>query len=153
MTLLCDQPLGAMVDAMAADRPAPGAGSAAAVCLAMAAACAAKAFRISARHAGDAPALCAAGDRAAALARDALADGQRDIDDFTALLHAPGDPAPERALQADGEALLALAAELRALVETHRTAVIPTLAGDMVAALALGGAAERVARRNLAELG
>ncbi len=150
--MISDQPLGAFVDAVARDQPAPGAGSAAAVCLALAAACAAKAFRISARHEDDAG-LAAAADRAEALARAALADGQRDIDDFTALLESGGDPGPERALQADGEALLAHVAELRALVEAHRAAVIPVMAGDVTAALALTAAAERVVKRNLAELG
>jgi hypothetical protein len=150
---LADMTLAAFVVAMGEDRPAPGAGSAAGAALAMGAACAAKAFRISARHTGD-EALALAAGRAEALALAALADGQRDIEDFTALLHAPhGDPIPARALHADGEALLATAADLRALVEAHRRAVVETMAGDIVAALALAQAAERVQRRNLAELG
>ncbi|HTI67312.1 MAG TPA: cyclodeaminase/cyclohydrolase family protein [Caulobacteraceae bacterium] len=154
MTVISSQSLADFIDAVAADRPAPGAGAAAAVCLALAAGCAAKALRISARHRGGDDALAAAADRVQALARAALDGADRDAADFTALLHAhPGDHDPERALQADGQALLALATEMRRLVHRHQSAVIATLAGDLDAAVALSHAAEQVQRRNLAEMG
>lgn len=145
---LPDQSLSDFIDALAADRPAPGAGAAAALCLALAAGCAAKAFRISARHRDGDAGLTAAADRALALARAALDGAERDAVDFTALLHR--GPDAEQALKTDGEAALSLADQIRDLVRAH--AVIEMMAGDHMAALALCEAAERVERRNLSEL-
>ena len=153
MDVLSDQTLGAFVEAIGADRPAPGAGAAAAVSLALAAACARKAFVISARHRQGDAALTRAAERAGQIGRAALDEAQRDAADFTALLRSsPGDPGPALALEADGEALLALATELCALVEHHRGAVIATMQGDVVAAVALSDAAAQVERHNLAEM-
>lgn len=147
MAGLADMTLATFIAATGEDRPALGAGSTAGAALAMGAACAAKAFRISARHRADA-ALAAAADKADGLARDALTVAQKDADDFTAQLH--GGSAGH-ALRADGEALLTLVQALRALVAAHHDAVIPSLAGDLSAALALADAAQRIQRRNLAE--
>jgi hypothetical protein len=144
---LADMTLAAFLAAMGEDRPAPGAGSAAGAALAMGAACAAKAFRISARHRHD-PAFAAAAEEAERLSRTAMACAQADADDFTALVHRQGS---ETALRIDGEALLAACDALRALVEAHRKAVVPALAGDLAAALALAEAARRIDRRNMAE--
>ena len=153
MTGLSDQSLAAFVEAIAADRPAPGCGAAAAVSLAMAAACAAKAFAISARHVGGDPELAAAAERAGRISRAALDEADRDAADFAALLHAgPGDPAPERALKADGEDLLALAATLGDLVRRHEARIDPRMRGDALAALAMAATAETIERHNLAEL-
>jgi hypothetical protein len=146
------QPVGAFVEALGSTAPAPGAGAAGALALALAAGCAAKAFALSARHTGE-PALTAAAERARDIARVAIAGAARDEADFRKLLHARDDSyAQSRVLRFDGEALLALAADLRHLLEAHGTGVIPSLAADLGAALALTRAFEDIQRRNLAEL-
>ena len=65
--------------------PIPGAGAAGAVALSLGAACAAKAFAISARHTGE-RALNDAAERARRIASIALVGAQRDATDFRAWL-------------------------------------------------------------------
>ena len=146
---IADLDLTALIGAMAADAPAPGAGAAGDVALALGAACAAKAFAISARHKAYEAALAQAAVRARAIAEVALQGAGWDAEAFAELLHGSGPGA----LRRDGTVLLAQAAALRALVEAHRPAVIPAMAGDLTAALALAAAFETIERRNLAELG
>lgn len=147
-----DQSLKALADALAADRPSPGAGAAGDIALALAASCAAKAFAISARHTGMA-ALTEAAGKARGAAGFALAGAEWDAEDFPALLKAAsGAEAPTQALRRDGEAMLALADELKTLLDRHRPDVIPVMAGDLLAAEALLEAFDRIARRNLDDL-
>jgi formiminotetrahydrofolate cyclodeaminase len=153
MTQLLALTLAEFVDAVGQDRPVPGCGGAAAVALALGAACARKALIISARsHGGDA-ALEAAAERCRVIAEAAVQDVQRDADEFRALLKAaPADKAPLFALETDGQVYLALAAELRALLERNADKIDPRLSGDAVAALALTEAFEQIQAHNLAEL-
>ena len=140
----------ALAQAIAADHPSPGCGAAASVALALAAACAGKAFIVSARHRDGDAALGSAAEQARDMGRAAMALAQRDAADFAAVLHsAPGDHEPEHALEADGEAVLSLIADLRALVQSHGEAVIAVMEGDLRAALDLAEACERVQRRNM----
>ena len=72
MPSLSELTLSRFVEAVSEDRPSPGCGGAAAVSLALAAACAGKAFRISARRLGGEAEL-----EAAALYREHLAKQKR----------------------------------------------------------------------------
>jgi len=153
MTPLLALNLAEFVDAVGQDQPVPGCGGAAAVSLALAAACARKALLISARKRGGDAALEAAAERCQVISKAAVEDVQRDADEFRALLKAgPADQAPLVALETDGQAYLALAAELRGLLERHADKIHPELVGDAVAALALAGAFERIQSHNLAAL-
>jgi formiminotetrahydrofolate cyclodeaminase len=153
MTQLLALTLAEFVDAVGRDQPVPGCGGAAAVALALGAACARKAFIISARKRGGDPALEAAAERCRVISQEAVQDVQRDADEFRALLKAgPADEAALFALRTDGQLYLALAAELRGLMERHADQIHPELAGDAVAAVALTEAFERIQSHNLSEL-
>ena len=143
--------LKAFLDAISQAKPAPGAGAAGDVALALAAACAAKAFAISARHVQDAG-LDQAAEQARSIAGLALAGAQWDAEDFTALLKTH-DAAAGGALRRDGEAMLALAAQLRTLIRAHEDHTTAAMAGDLIAAEALIAAFETIERRDLQELG
>ena len=144
-------PLAGFLAAVAADQPAPGAGAAAGVALGLAAACASKALRISGRR-GEDDDLAQAADRAWRLAERAIVSAQDDCEDFPAVLKAPQDADAARRLQADGEAGLKAARELRTLIEAYADRVVPELTGDLAAALHLLDAAEQIITGNLAEL-
>jgi hypothetical protein len=153
MTELLTLTLAEFVDAVGQDQPVPGCGGAAAVALALGAACARKAFVISARRRGGDAALEAAAERCRVISQAAVEDVQRDADEFRALLKAgPSDPEPLMALETDGELYLALAAELRALIGRHADEIDHRMSGDAVAALALTEAFEQIQAHNLAEL-
>lgn len=153
MTSLSDFTLSGFIAAVAADQPSPGCGGAAAVGLALAAACACKAFRVSARRQGGAAALEGAAERCAILWEAALAGAQRDAINFEAMLKAgPQDCEPKQTLEGDGQVLLAMASELRDLVERHGEAIDQPLFADAEASLALIEAFERIQARNLAAL-
>ena len=54
-------------------------------------------------------------------------------------------------LEGDAQVMIAMAAELRALVAQHAEALEPHLVGDAAAALALAGAFEKIQAHNLLE--
>jgi len=153
MTTLPELTLARFVEAVGEDRPAPGCGGAAAVSLALAAACARKAFTISARRHGGQAELEAAAERCRVLSQAAILGVQRDANHFEAFLKAHGrDDEPARALEGDAQVLIALAAEIRALIARHGHAVDAHLAGDAAAALALADAFEQIQTRNLLDV-
>ena len=153
MRSLSELTLAGFVDAVGQDRPSPGCGGAAAVSLALGAACARKAFAISARHQGGEAELEAAAERCRILSEAAIVGVQRDAVNFEALLKGPrGTDQPALALEGDAQVLIALATELRALVERHADAIDARLAGDAAAALALADAFEQIQTRNLMEI-
>lgn len=153
MTSLPELTLARFVEAVGEDRPSPGCGGAAAVALALAASCARKAFIISARRHGGHAELEAAADRCRVLSQAAIVGVQRDASNFEALLKAHGEEQePALALEGDAQVLIALAAEIRALVERHGHAVDAHLAGDAMAALALTNAFERIQTHNLLDV-
>jgi formiminotransferase-cyclodeaminase len=147
---LSDQTLADFVNRLGSTAIAPGSGAAAAVALALAAGCMAKAFALSYRH------TCASGlreaaDHARALATIALECAQRDGDDFHRWLESHSAPAAE-ALRQDARKLFCLASVLKALLATHRDAVIPSLIADLGAALDFIAAFEAIETRNNSEL-
>jgi formiminotetrahydrofolate cyclodeaminase len=149
MTSLSELSLARFVQAVGEDRPSPGCGGAAAVSLALAAACARKAFGISARRHGGEAELEAAAERCRVLSEAAIVGVQRDAANFETLLKTHGADEPALALEGDAQVLIAMAAELRALVERHAHAIDAHLVGDAAAALALTEAFERIETRNL----
>ncbi|HEY8616845.1 hypothetical protein [Phenylobacterium sp.] len=146
---LAAQPLGDMVEAVAADAPAPGSGAAAAVALALAAACAAKAFTITARRLGGDAGLAAAAEEARGLADEALAAGDRDAAGFEAFVaKAPG--AAGELVEAS-DALGRVAERLAALCRAQDAAVRGSLEADIDAALSLAAAAAAIGAVNRAQ--
>jgi len=88
---LTGRPVDAVLELMAAARPDPAAGTAAAVSVALAAALAGKTARLSGRHLGDAE---EAAEEADALRRRALELAEADAE-AVAAMGASGNPAPE----------------------------------------------------------
>lgn len=146
-------PLSQLVDAIAADRPSPGCGVAAASALALGASCAAKAFAISARRRGGDSELEAACAEALDIARDALMGGQQDCEAFPRLLEGGSDDAESvRDLRLVGRRLSQACADLTVLIEEFGATPAPDLQGDLAAAHDLLKACERITARNLAAL-
>jgi hypothetical protein len=138
------------VSGLSSTASTPGAGAAGALALALGAACAAKAFAISARHTAD-KALEASAERARTIAALALEGAQRDAADFRAWLKVHDCEAGAR-LQADAGILFVLADELEALIAEGRLRTIPSLCADLDAALTLLRAGADIEKRNLADL-
>jgi hypothetical protein len=120
------------VQDLASTKVAPGSGAAAAVVLALAAGCAAKAFAISERHRPDA-ALAQAAERALAITRLALDGAQRDGDDFRAWLRSHASEDTE-ALDQDADLMCHAGRALEYLLAQHRPSVSEVMAPDIAAA-------------------
>ncbi len=138
-----------LVEATASDQPAPGCGAAGAVTLSLAAACAAKAFAISARHKSGAD-LPGAANAARTLASSALEHAQQDSDGFRRWLHGEDQALPE--LRSAGSGLLKEAQALIRLIDAHAAVVIPDLQADLMAARRLLEAAAAIQADNLSAL-
>jgi formiminotetrahydrofolate cyclodeaminase len=161
-----DMRVGEFLDELAAARPAPGGGSAAALAVALAAALCAMTAELSVRHLAGAPGLAA---EARGLLRRAAPLAQADADAYAevlAALRAPGQPGG-RQREEQVSAALARASEVPLEVAElgDRVAVLaadvadrgnPAVRGDALAAAQLAAAAARMAAAlvqiNLAEL-
>ncbi|RAK50783.1 cyclodeaminase/cyclohydrolase family protein [Phenylobacterium deserti] len=126
----------------------PGSGSAAAVTLALAAGCLRKAAVITLKRRDD-PDLQRLADEAAALAAAALAGAEEEAESFRALLAAASHAVEEVLEVADG--LTMCAAALLDLAERLEGRVEAVVAGDLLAARALTGAAQQILAANKAE--
>jgi hypothetical protein len=83
----------------------------------------------------------------------ALAGAQRDAANFEAMLKAgPQDCELKQTLEGDAQVLLAMASELRDLVEPHGEAIDQPLFADAQASLVLIEAFERIQARSLVAL-
>jgi methenyltetrahydrofolate cyclohydrolase len=145
-----------LISELASTNPSPGCGAAAAVTLALAAGCVAKAAAISLHHQSDqhdpgAADLREACSEALRLARRALAGAQEDADRFEALLKKDTPRASEQLRETDAD-LLAQCRSLEACIDRIEKRVKPNVAGDLAAARELAGAAARVHRLNLRQL-
>lgn len=144
-----DQSLRELLTAIASREPAPGAGAAAGIALALGLVCARKAAAIMLKHGSEFEGLDGNDARLAELAEAALEAAERDAETFSAALaHEPG---AERALVSEGEAFLELIEEARTTVARVSGRIGANVQGDVLAAQALIGAAETIARSNLAE--
>ena len=139
-----------VISAIGSDRVSPGAGAAGAVALGLAAACAHKAAVVSLKHRPDDAVLAAAVERLAAIARRALLGADRDSNAFRGFIRAPGPQAAAR-LIAVGATLAHLIDSLHSVIDDIEPRVIATLAGDVLAARALAGAARTIQEKNSAD--
>lgn len=139
-----------LMAAIGSGQVAPGAGSAGAVTLALAAACAGKAAVISLKHRPTEPALQGAPEACTEIARLALTDADRDSEAFAQFIRTHNAASAARLIDA-GEALAALRSALLGVVERVERHVERSVAGDLVAARALAEAAGIIQAHNEAE--
>jgi hypothetical protein len=128
----------------------PGAGSAGAVVLALAAACASKAVSVSLKHRPDELELQSALASFAQIAQLALNDADRDSVAFEKFIHDRDSVAVER-LVCEGENLGQLIAALASAIDEIEARIRPNMTGDLIAARAMVDAARRIQERNEAE--
>jgi formiminotetrahydrofolate cyclodeaminase len=147
---LAERPLGKVIEAIASDAVAPGAGSAAAVGLALAAACAGKAVAITNKHRQNDRVLSRAQRILEDIAHRALHGADEDASRFRAFMHEQ-DRASAQDLIDSSKRLQQLGAELRTVLDELKHHVDPIVSGDMKAAQALCGAFSEIQSENLAQ--
>jgi formiminotetrahydrofolate cyclodeaminase len=147
--------IGDFIASIASTGPAPGAGSAAAVGLALGIACARKAMAMTLQHHPETPRLGEIEAHFGGLSETALAGAEADMKCFTAYIEAcrlphddPARPAAERAalenLVAVSENIVAQGKEASRMIGEIRASIIPTMANDIAAALSLIEAARAI---------
>jgi formiminotetrahydrofolate cyclodeaminase len=136
-----------LIDAIGGKDISPGAGSAGAVTLALAAACGAKAASISVKHHPDHAGLRRSLEALERIGRFALAGADADAEAFTAFIkdHRLGTVAQ---LIREGDKLSHLIDVLSATLEDLEPRVDANMVGDIVAARALMQAARTIQRTN-----
>ena len=155
MAEIANTRIGSFLGGIASTEPAPGAGSAAAVVLALGLACARKAVAMTLRHHPDTADLIGLGAHLEGLGEQALAGGDADMRCFTAYIEAMQRPKEDAArapaeqdaladLVAVGENLVAIGDEARAKLLEVKTDIYPTMINDIAAALALIAAARGI---------
>jgi formiminotetrahydrofolate cyclodeaminase len=140
-----------LIESIASRRIAPGAGSAAAVVLALGAACAQKAALVSLKHRPDDERLQQAARNCESIAREALSGAEEDAREFARLLRSPDKAAAAARLLELGHRLERRAEELLRLAATMRPLVIKSVIADLDACEAFARAAKQVEVRNLEE--
>ena len=143
--------VGEFLDELAAARPAPGGGSAAALAVALAAALCAMTAELSARHLAQAPGLAA---ESRGLLRRAAPLAQADADAYAGVLAARRAPGEQRAEQVSAALARASEAPLEVAELGGRVAALaadiadrgnPAVRGDALAAARLAAAAAQAA--------
>jgi len=147
---LVTHPLGALIKEIASNEIAPGAGSAAAVGLALAAACAGKAVAISLKHREHDRVLSQAAQTLAAIAERALSGADEDAKHFRALVKAKDSQAAHRLIES-GTHLQQVADALRDVLDAIESSVVTQVSGDLRAARVLCDAFSEIQTSNLAE--
>jgi hypothetical protein len=147
---LGELPVAELIAAISSERPAPGAGAAGAIVLALAAACAGKAASIALKHRPEDLDLQRAVDSFAQIARRALSAADADAAAFERFLH---EKRPNQAWQLilTDETLVELSNELIAAANAFEARIEWSLAGDFAAARLLAQASRMVHERNIAE--
>ena len=135
---------------LGSDRITPGSGVAAAVAVALAAACLQKALAITLKH-RNSPTLFQASQRLPAIVATALHDGDRDAATFRHLVHRDSPDAANEVHEADS-ALLKLIDEIRDVANRVEPEIRDNMAGDIAAARALLDAASATLANNISEL-
>ena len=144
------RPVGAVIKDIASDRVAPGAGSAAAIGLALAAACAGKAVAISLKHRDADPVLERAQTTLAAIAERALSGADDDAKHFREFVRNKDEQAGQ-ALIDSGTHLQRVAQALQEVLDAIESSIDAPVSGDVVAARALCKAFSDIQTMNLAE--
>ena len=147
---LATRPLGSVIEAIASDAIAPGAGSAAAVGLALAAACARKAVVISLKHHPNDDSLTQAEKKLADVTHRALRGADVDAASFREFM-LEKDAASAEELVATGKHLEQLGAALLAVLDSLECRVDLIVRGDIRAARALCSAFSEIQSENVAE--
>jgi hypothetical protein len=147
---LTRRPLNRLIDQLASPATAPGAGSAGAIALALAAGCLAKALTLTSKHSPDDYSLSAALEVVTRIRENALRGATEDAECFENFIHQP-DAAHAARLIAAGERLQADGARLRALLQQMESRIVSELRGDVIAAKALCEAFETIVSENLRE--
>lgn len=139
-----------LIREISSDRPAPGAGAAGAIVLALAAACARKAASIALKHRPDDADLQRAVDSFAQIATRALSAADADAAAFERFLHDKQQNQAWQLILTD-ETLVQLSNELIAAANAFESRTEWTLAGDFAAARLLAQASRMIHERNIAE--
>jgi formiminotetrahydrofolate cyclodeaminase len=145
-----DRSVSDLLAALASDAASPGAGAAAGVTLALAAACARKAVAISLKRQPEHATLVRAGEQLDGIARRALRGADEDARQFEEFLRARDAHAAERLTRAEIR-MLKLASELVQAMNEVEGEIAPVVGGDMLAARALCRAVLTIEAKNLDE--
>ncbi|MFL6548615.1 MAG: cyclodeaminase/cyclohydrolase family protein [Povalibacter sp.] len=147
---LADRSLGAVIEAIASDDVSPGAGSAAAVGLALAAACAGKAVAITRKHRSEDARLIRAQQELADILHRALHGADEDAAHFREFVHEK-DAGSLQNLLRTGEELQQLGSALHSVLEGLEGHIDSAVEGDIKAARVLCAAFSVIQSENLAE--
>lgn len=139
-----------LIALIGSDQVAPGAGSAGAVALALAAACARKAAAVSLKHHPSETVLQGALECCDEIARHAMSDADLDSEAFRSFIRTRSAAAAARLVDT-GEKLAHLIDALTAVVDAVEPRIKSSMAGDLSAARALAAAARRIQAGNEAE--
>jgi hypothetical protein len=145
-----ERPLRAVIEAIASADVAPGAGSAAAVGLALAAACAGKAVAITLKRRPDDAVLARAQNELAGIAHRALRGADEDAARFREFVHEKSASSAHSLVHL-GQRLQALGAELLAVLDRLDGCIDSAVVSDIAAARALGAAFGAIQSENLEE--
>jgi Formiminotransferase-cyclodeaminase len=148
---VADLQIGEFLARVCSTAVAPGAGSAGAVALALAAACVGKAVTISLKHHPADAELLAALEALREIVRNALTDADRDAEAFAEFVHERNGPAIER-LVCEEARFGRLISRLTIVLDDIAPRIQPNMAGDLVAGRALVAAAQRIQQRNASEI-
>jgi Formiminotransferase-cyclodeaminase len=143
--------LGAFLRELSSPQGLFGSGSAAGVALALAAACAAKAAALTLKHRPDDLRLRSAHDNLLRQIDAATAGAEQDARRFAQFLHNRSSDSVQHVIAVD-EKLLNIVDDVTAILESIEPYVQQSVAGDLVAARALAGAARTIQVENISEL-
>jgi formiminotransferase-cyclodeaminase len=139
-----------LIALIGSDQVAPGAGSAGAVALGLAAACASKAVSISLKHHPGEIGLQGALECFHEVGRRALSGADQDAEAFANFIRVRNAAAAGRLVFA-GETLAHLISAFCAIIDDVEPKIHASVAGDVAAARALAGAARSIQAANEAE--
>jgi hypothetical protein len=139
-----------LIELIGSASTAPGSGAAGAIALALAAACAAKAVSISAKHSAEQARLAAAHTRLDTVRDFALQGADIDAVAFTKFIR-DHTTASATNLAETGQRMEWLIKLLFSIIEEVEPIISQTMAGDLVAARALGDAARTIQSANETE--
>jgi hypothetical protein len=145
-----DLPVAELLARVCSNAISPGAGTAGAVALALAAACVGKAVSITLKHRPADLELLAALDALRQIAHEALVEADRDAQAFEEFVHDRNLPATERLICEEAR-FGGLISRLTVAIDAVAPRIQPNMAGDLVAGRALAAAAQVIQQRNEAE--
>jgi Formiminotransferase-cyclodeaminase len=145
-----DLPVAELLARICSNAVSPGAGTAGAVALALAAACMGKAISITLKHRPEDSELRAALAIFQEISRAALVDGDRDADAFEDFIRENKPPALARLIREEEE-FGQLISRLTAAIDEVAPKIQRNMTGDVVAGRVLLAAARQIQQRNEGE--